>query len=1063
MNKKIISLLVAATMLFSSLPTVFAANGELVTSVKNVNGTITVEGIGEKNEAVDIFLLNPGKTVADLNAADTDAEFNAVVNYTDVVYTGSDKLFKHTFELNDTIAGEGHVLYVKTKDNSYTITLKEINVYVSKTGNDTTGNGTEAAPFATIEKAKAYAATQSKANPKNIIIDEGEYTFTSGLKFTAADSGTAEAPVTYKAKDGAKVVITGAKKLDVTNTSIFKPVTDADILAQLPDAVEDKVVEIDLAAAGLSDVANFIGAHKPGNRMEVMGVYLNGDKQQISQWPNKKSDYKMLEPAQTPSELTVSLEGVDATKAAEWAKADNFYFDGVFRHAWYNESVPVASISGNKFTFAKKPKSGVLCYKYTNDWGEEITLPDPPKTDTRIIVKNLLEEIDVPGEWFINKEATKMYYYPPYTLTESDTFEIAALKEELVFLKDCDYITFDGIEFTKNATIGENVYHAAISMDKDSEGLTVKNCTIKDVGGIGIFAMGTKVNITSNTIQNISEDGIRVWNDNSVKTLNDPKINISNNSISNVGMNITSSAMCGVTIWGAYGTVVKNNTVRNVPTTGIIDNGGPSNLLLNNEIYNVCEESLDAGAVYKGRSYVGYGFKVKNNYIHTVGPNVDRTANFITGIYLDDLYSGGIVEGNIIDVADEYETYGIVNCAGVDNTIQDNVVVNAIRANIGVTTRSNINGLTPEKLAEEKALADPATGKYHRQFYYYTNAAFATFLQATDYEAKKVPTLSQNPTEEELAAYNKAVAEREEYRRFAVMNIGEEGGPKWLPQYVDAYPEVMANYEKLVNGIYSKSDIVRNNITGGPEPRDGHVNTPAALDANVTGNTVTTDVEGTISKALANITDGVGASADVLAKTEKDFNLVYPTNEAAIKTDKTFIKWEESDFADMYEYKVYTNANLTGEPVYTDVVEENYAELTGLANDTTYYWTVTAINESRVIDETTHRATQVYSFKKSTYEFNATYDESAGRIRVDGVNNGDAKTVMMIAAVKVGTEMKAATMLTPNLDFVTGYDDASYLSVTPQMQTALATSGATLELYIWEENMTSLTGKIILK
>ncbi len=1044
MNKKFVSLLLSCAMLFGTLPTVFADNTDFVTTVKNVEGTITVEGVGDKNEAIDIFLLNPGKTVANLNAADTDAEFNDVVNYADVVYTDNSKLFKHTFEINNLQEGAEYVLYVKSDDDSYTLTLKEINIYVSKSGNDQTGNGTEAAPFATIEKAKAYAATQSNANPKNIIIDEGEYTFTSGLKFTAAESGTANAPVTYKAKDGAKVVISGAKKLDVTDTTIFNKVTDADILAQLPDAVEDKVVEIDLAAAGLSEVANFMAAHKAGSRMEVIGVYLNGDKQQISQWPNKKSDYKMLEPANSYTDMTISLEGVDAAKVSEWAKADNFYLDGVFRYGWYNESVPVASISGNTFTFATAPKYGVLCYNYINDDGEPTHLAKPVKTDTRVIVKNLLEEIDVPGEWYINKEATKMYYYPPYTLTDADTFEIGALNDAFVTLTDCDYTTFDGIEFTKNATIAKNntAYHSAISIDKNSEGIVVKNCTIKDAGGMGIFAMGTNMTFTGNTIQNISEDGIRVWNDDSVKTLNDPKIEISNNSISNVGMNITSSAMCAVTIWNAYGVVVKNNTVRNIPTTAIMDNGGPSNQLLNNEIYNACEESLDAGAVYKGRTYVGYGFKVKNNYIHTVGPNVKREDTHIAGIYLDDLYSGGTFEGNIIDVDGEWETYGIINCAGVDNTIKENVVVNATRANIAVTTRDNIEGLTPQKLATEKALADPSTGKYHKKFYYQNNSAFATFLQATDYVAT-------GATDEE----------KEANRRFALMNIGKEGGPKWLPQYVDAYPEVIANYNKLVAGEYSKSDKVINNVTGGATPKDGHVYTPAALAANVTGNTVTNNVEGTISDKLASITDGVGASADVLAKVEKDFDLVYPINEAAVKTNSTYIKWEASDFADKYEYKVYTNANLTGEPAYSGIVEENYAELTNLAADTTYYWTVTAISESRVIEETTHRANQVFSFKKSTYEFTPSYDAQGGRIAVKGVNSGEAKTVMMIAAVKVDGVMKAATMLAPNLNFVTGYNDTAYLTVTAQMQEALKETGAELELYIWDTDMTSLTGK----
>ncbi len=1024
MNKKIISLLISSAMILSSLPTVFAEGEDLVTSVKrDVDGIITVEGIGDKNEAVDIFVLNPGYDVANLNnGADTTQTFNQVVNYADVVYTGSDKLFEHTFQINNMQDGSEYVLYVKTDDNSQKITLKEENIYVSSTkGSDETGNGTKDNPYATIQKAKTAAADLSNVNPKNIIIEAGDYIFTEGLKFTAEDSGTESAPVTYKA-DG-KVVITGAKAIDTTNAEVFSKVTDADILAKVPEAAKDNLYVIDTEKAGIKDVANFMAVQQErmdaglGGRVKPMGVYLNGDSQQISQWPNTGKGLQIT-PASSYETTTISLVGVDAEKAAKWTNADNAYLDGTFRYGWYRESVQLSPVSNNTLTLKYKPASGVVCSSYTNDDGEPTS---DHQTDTRVFVKNLLEEIDVPGEWYVNPDATKMYYYAPHTLKPSDVLEVGALNDAFVTLTDCDYITFDGIEFTKNASLANE----AIKQDTNSQGMVVKNCSIHDVGGVGVRVQATETTVTGNIIHNIGEDGVKVTLNN-IKTLEDPHVDISYNSISNVGMNIFSSAMCAVTLWPSYGVVVKNNTVRNTPSTALMNYNGPGNVFANNEIYNAVEYAHDAGSIYSGRSFINYGFTVKNNYLHDIGAGIERDHTHVAGIYLDDLYSGGIMDGNIIDMAGEPQSYGIINCAGVDNVIQNNTVVNAELANIAVTTRSNISSV--------------GTDEAYEKFYY--QSAFGTFLNATDYVAVEDNKATADVNEAEVA------------RREAIMNIGKEGGPQWLAIYETTYPAIMVNYNKLVAGNYDKTDKIIYNVYNAP----GIVKDAINAD-NVTHNTQTSDADGAIAKALSSL-DDIGASTEVLNKVEKEFDLVYPANGATVMTETTYLKWEASDFADKYTVTVYEDEDKTDVFATFEDVEENYVEVTGLAEGTTYYWTVTAISESRLLGEnTTAACSKPYSFIKTSYQFSPSYDATTQQITVAGLNKGEAKKVMMIATVKVGTELKAATTLNPNLDFAEDYNGTEYLTVTDEMKSALATEGAVLELYIWDTNMKALKGK----
>jgi len=72
-------------------------------------------------------------------------------------------------------------------------------IHVSPSGNDKTGDGSEAKPYASIE----YAASKVEAGTE-VLIHEGEY---KQFEITSEMSGTAEAPVVFRAAEGETVVI----------------------------------------------------------------------------------------------------------------------------------------------------------------------------------------------------------------------------------------------------------------------------------------------------------------------------------------------------------------------------------------------------------------------------------------------------------------------------------------------------------------------------------------------------------------------------------------------------------------------------------------------------------------------------------------------------------------------------------------------------------------------------------------------------------------------------------------------------------------------------------------
>ncbi len=983
MKKRIISLLVVLTMLCAFVPTVFAEGESLVSSVSYSDGVVTVKGSGEKNQAIDIFLLNPGKTVTnDLNKANTDALFDATVNYADVVYTDNSKLFETTFKVKDLQDDAEYVLYVKSESDAYSETIAQKNIYVAADGSDS-GDGTEENPYKTIAAAK-NKIKQMKANDEiktggvNVIIRGGEYTITEGLVFSATEAASKESPVIYKAAEGEEVVLKGSTKLDV---STFTAVSNATLKERFPEAARDKIVEIDLS--NLPDnVVNFYANHTAGKRISPMGVYLNGDRQELSQWPN--SGYKSLKDVSAPNPVqSFKIVDADATKTAAWEKSkDDMFVDGYFKQPWYKESAKVESINNGSITLKEATQHNV---KVANEQNSQ-------NLDTRVTVRNVPEEVDVPGEWYIDFSEDKMYYYAPHTLTSEDTFEIATLTDAFVTVENCGYTSFKGITFTQGAGDGV-IFTGSVNTDNKA---SVENCKITNVAKNGLSIGSYGITINNNVISNTGKQAMTIQVGNE-KQLLSSNVVVSNNFISSSGLDVSANSECGIQFWGGVGAVIKNNTFRDIPNSAVGYNGN-EHIIKNNEIYNVVNDSVDASAIYAGRSYVQYGFKVQNNYIHNVGSGHWVGELHIAGVYLDDCFSGATVEGNVIDMGDNKNiTYGVVTVGGTDNTISKNIVANA-------NTAYRMASRQFEDIENDD---------------FYSSTVFKTFLNAAN-----------GATD--------------------VMNITDD---MWAEVLVGRYPQIKENYKamtatvnpriprttKIINNYYHN---VSESVT---EADDG-------LIADSTGNELVSSFNASDYLDLTT----VGIQDTTLVESEKEFDLVYPANEADIMDTTTYLTWQKSNFADEYTYRVYDKA--TGEIVADDTTKDTFAQVSGLEVGKTYEWTVDATSKSRIIGGT-YSCGETNSFKVTDYSFDAKYDATNNKITVKAINNGTDKDVMMVAAVKVGTELKAVTMLNPNLDFVEDYNGTSEIILTEKMISALQEDGAKLELYIWDTDMKALTGK----
>lgn len=284
---------------------------------------------------------------------------------------------------------------------------------------------------------------------------------------------------------------------------------------------------------------------------------------------------------------------------------------------------------------------------------------------------NLLEELDLPGEYVIDKENEKMYVYLP---ADTRTLHVSVMNDPLIAIENCQNVTLSKLTFEYGRSIGiylENTHHVRIT-----------GCTIRNVGGVGIsIGRGTETPGKQTLKPHAAEAGgdpkSRVVGDLMGRVYQDILFNRNggtDNGIINCYIYNTGSG--GISLGGGdratltpAGNFVENcrihdfNRVEKSYRPGIwIDGVGnrvskcdiynaPSMAILfhgNNhtiefcKITNVCSEVDDQGAIYYGRDPSELGNVIRYCYFHKLSPR-----HRVTATYHDDGACGGEVYGNI--------------------------------------------------------------------------------------------------------------------------------------------------------------------------------------------------------------------------------------------------------------------------------------------------------------------------------------------------------------------------------------------------------------------------------
>ncbi|MDW7691170.1 PDZ domain-containing protein [Flammeovirgaceae bacterium SG7u.111] len=454
----------------------------------------------------------------------------------------------------------------------------KVEIYVGDNG-QAISEGTKDAPFSKINDAIAKARQlklQDASTSVVINILPGQYFLSSQIVIDHILSG-----LEIKGAGGSLVTIKGSAPLDLSWEK-----SEANIyVSSLPTGL---------------DFDQFV----VNNKLQILARYPNYD-ENGGYWQGHAED------------------AISKERVATWKKPEGAIFNAMHRGKWGGFHYLISGVDslGNAIL----------------EGGKQNNRPSSPHKEYRML-ENVFEELDSPGEWYVDKSTNKIYYWPAEGIDLlTATFEGVVLKK-LLEIKGTEEspvrdISIEGIKFEfAQRTIMEayepllrsdwTIYRGAAAFIENAENCSVSDCEFTNLGGNAIFVSGYTRNIklAGNHIHECGGSAICfVGHPSAVRspsfqysefvpleemdTVVGPKNDLypkdciaENNLIHRIGR--TEKQTAGVQIAMAMDITVRHNSIYDVPRAGINIGDGTwgGHILEYNDVFNTVLETGDHGS-----------------------------------------------------------------------------------------------------------------------------------------------------------------------------------------------------------------------------------------------------------------------------------------------------------------------------------------------------------------------------------------------------------------------------------------------------------------------------------
>jgi parallel beta-helix repeat protein len=534
-------------------------------------------------------------------------------------------------------------------------------IHVTPRGSDA-NPGTRESPVASVHQALALARG---TDPVTVWLADGEYGVGDGLVLAAAD-GQLPA-LTLRAESPRQARLTGARQ--VTG---FQPIAPDDAQRLISPAARTQVLVADLKALGFPALAALPDAFRAPGCEEV---FFAGQPLQSARWPNEgfATFTEVIDPGASDPIHWVTREvyrpgsfRFPSDRAKHWDFSRGVYLHAFWCYEWADEVLKAASYS---------PETGELRLAAKHGYG--IGNPREKPQRRPFYALHVFEELDAPGEYYLDRQANRLYLWPPGDLATTPVW-LSLCRQPLLKATAVSGLVLRDLIIEHGCGWGVHLGNCTQSR--------VENCLVRNLGQGGIAIAGGRDNqilrceVTGTGAQAIAMTaGER-------KTLTRGNCAALGNHLHHLGRLDWMNGR-GVVL-GGCGNRVANNLIHHCPTGGV-SYGGNEHLLELNEVHSTCLLYADVGVFYTGRDWASRGNVVRWNYIHGTA---DHGGSGSQAIYLDDCDSGDEVIGNIVFGG---VGRGVLLGGGRDNTIRGNVFIDLPRG-IHVDARGP-RGITLDK------------------------------------------------------------------------------------------------------------------------------------------------------------------------------------------------------------------------------------------------------------------------------------------------------------------------------------------------------------------------------
>jgi acetyl esterase/lipase len=345
-----------------------------------------------------------------------------------------------------------------------------------------------------------------------------------------------------------------------------------------------------------------------------------------------------------------AADAVSKERIATWKNPKGAYFHALHDGKWGGFHYEITGIA----------KDGTAILK----GGQQNNRGSKPHKQYRM-VENVFEELDNPGEWYLDKKTHQLFYWPVKNVNvNSATFEVSVLKDLIQVVGTLENpvknITISGITFknTQRTFMEEfepllrsdwSIYRGSVVFFEGTENCEVKDNEFLHLGGNVIMASkyNKGLHIIGNHIHNNGASAVSFIGDASavrspsfnygkfvplaqMDTVSGPKNElypraclVKDNLIHRIGR--VEKQTAGVQISMAMGIKVSHNSIYDVPRAGINIGDGTwgGHVLEYNDVFNTVLETSDHGSFNSwGRDRFWHPKRGKMNEITTANPDL---------------------------------------------------------------------------------------------------------------------------------------------------------------------------------------------------------------------------------------------------------------------------------------------------------------------------------------------------------------------------------------------------------------------------------------------------------